>query len=154
MIALNTKPIPMICIHQSSSVLMQPTAVRDCSNGNFSTSWNRKAVTKRYNRDGVLYGHIIDWQSQSMEAFETAELLDSIWQQLSSWNVQRVSCWADGDSLLEQAVSQEGLSPGGRRSHLCYYDLEGQCAQNLADPNAWKIISAAGINDVPRNFGR
>jgi Acetyltransferase (GNAT) domain len=100
------------------------------------------AVTKRYNRDGVLYGHIIDWQLQSGEAVETAELLNAVWQHLASWNIQRVSCWADGNSLLEHALSQAGLSPSGRKSHLCYYDLEGRWEQNLADRNAWQIVMA------------
>jgi Acetyltransferase (GNAT) domain len=97
------------------------------------------AVTKRYNRDGTMYGHIIDWQLPESHAAHAASLLNSAFSQMREWDAQRVSCWADGDIQLQQALLQAGLSPSGRKSHLCYYVLSGNDGSFLEHRAAWQI---------------
>ena len=103
------------------------------------------AVTKRYNRDGTIYGHIIDWHLPESHSTHAASLLNSAFSQMRSWDVERVSCWADGDIQLQQALLQAGLTPSGRKSHLCYYVLSGPRADfwNIAPlgKSAWPIAT-------------
>ncbi len=100
------------------------------------------AMTKRYRRDGIDYGHIVDWQLHSASSPQASELLASVWRQLDDWGVGRVSCWADGNWHWQQALSQAGLSCSGRKSHLCYYELMGEPAPKLAVRDNWQIVMA------------
>jgi hypothetical protein len=100
------------------------------------------AITKRYSRNGVRYGHIIDWQLTAAARAEAQQLLASVWRQLGEWNVSRVSCWAHGDPILADLLLQAGLTESGRTSHLCWYDLAEGNDAIMADPSNWRLVMA------------
>jgi hypothetical protein len=100
------------------------------------------AVTKRYRRDGVWYGHIVDWQLQAVATHCGADLINSVWRQLAEWQVERVSCWAAGQALLCKLLAAAGLSPTGRKNAFCYYDLEGPWSEQLAQGPQWRYWMA------------
>src|SRR5262249_30917282 len=78
------------------------------------------AVTKRYRREGVMYGHIVDWQADAASEQQYAELLSSVWQQLAEWDVQRVSCWTLGDARLQRQLADVGFTPSGQGTNFCW----------------------------------
>jgi Acetyltransferase (GNAT) domain len=100
------------------------------------------AITKRYNREGVLYGHIVDWQLSAAAGAEGQQLLSSVWRQLGEWNVSRVSSWVLGDPILANLLGCEGLTESGRKSHLCWYDLVHGNDAILAEPSNWRLVMA------------
>jgi hypothetical protein len=105
------------------------------------------AIAKRYNREGVLYGHIIDWQLIPTATDRAEELLNSIWRQLAQWNVERVSLWSTGDDQLAHRLIKLGITPVGRKSNFCDYDLQSD-DQRLSHPSAatdycgWRVVMA------------
>ena len=46
------------------------------------------AVAKRYSRDGVPYGHLLDCRTLSTAAPRLTDLLASVWRQLAEWDAQ------------------------------------------------------------------
>jgi uncharacterized protein YjiS (DUF1127 family) len=99
------------------------------------------AVTKRYRREGVMYGHILDWQVDSASERQSAELLSSVWRQLGEWEVQRVSCWTLGNAQLERQLADIGFMPSGQRTNFCWYDLTGD-ARTTAGERTWQMAMA------------
>jgi len=99
------------------------------------------AVTKQYNRDGVAYGHLVDWQVVPRKTGDGARLLNSVWRQLSQWSVTRVSTWAEGDRELEGQLTAAGLSRNGRSTNFCWYDLGGD-TMVLPEGTSWQIRMA------------
>jgi len=99
------------------------------------------AITKRYNRDGTLYGHIVDWQLTERAADLGSELLASICRQLGQWAVDRISCWASGQPHLASLLAAAGLAPTGRRSPLCYDESSSAHAAALAE-GEWRYAMA------------
>jgi hypothetical protein len=99
------------------------------------------AVTKQYNREGVLYGHLVDWEVVPGKTSDHAKLLNSVWRQLGQWNVTRVSTWALGDLELENQLAAAGLSRSGRSTNLCWYDLGGDTMVPPED-TSWQIRMA------------
>jgi hypothetical protein len=100
------------------------------------------AVTKRYNRDGVRYGHLVDWQLGPSGAGRGPELLASVWSQLAKWNVERVSCWARGEPELSRLLAAAGLAQVGRATRFVWLDLSGSSNEVLRNPEAWRIEMA------------
>ena len=99
------------------------------------------AVTKQYNRDGVVYGHLVDWQVVPGKIGDHAKLLNSVWRQLSQWSATRVSTWAEGDRELENQLAAAGLNRSGRSTNFCWYDL-GRDAMVLPEGTSWQIRMA------------
>src|SRR4029079_17122074 len=83
------------------------------------------AVVKRYVRDGINYGHILDWRISRRGQDRSTELLAALWKQFQQWEIECVSCWARSDRRLEQKLAEAGLTKTGRRSNFCFFDLEG-----------------------------
>ncbi len=104
-------------------------------------------MTKRYHRDGLIYGHIVDWQVRSDQLINANDLLASVWRQLAQWNVQRVSAWAVGDLHFQQLLGSAGIRPAGRATNFCDYDLTAD-DQRLSHPPAapdyagWRVVMA------------
>ncbi len=100
------------------------------------------AVTKRYTRDGVRYGHVLDWRMAANASDRTADLLTSVWRQLLDWNVERVSCWARGQTELVKWLTMAGLSMAGIKTNFCYFDLNDRHDALLNQASAWQVEMA------------
>jgi hypothetical protein len=100
------------------------------------------AVTKRYTREGVRYGHLLDWRLAPKETEPAIELLASIWNQLAEWEVERVSCWAKGQFELQECFEHAGLSMVGRKTNFCYFDLDNCQPKLLEQADAWQVEMA------------
>ncbi|HTQ39638.1 MAG TPA: GNAT family N-acetyltransferase [Pirellulales bacterium] len=100
------------------------------------------AVTKRYQRDGVRYGHLLDWRSTPAATKDSEGLLASVWRQLADdWQVERVSTWAKGRSVLGAVLAGAGLTLTGRNSNFCYFDVAGVYNEFVED-SAWQLEMA------------
>ncbi|HZZ28601.1 MAG TPA: GNAT family N-acetyltransferase [Pirellulales bacterium] len=109
------------------------------SHGSHVTAY---AVTKRYQREGVRYGHLLDWRMAPPAANAADELLASVFRQLvDDWQVERISTWATGRSELSAALGKAGLALTGRNSNFCHLDLQGDHGQ-LSEENAWQLEMA------------
>jgi hypothetical protein len=100
------------------------------------------AVTKRYTRGDIAYGHIVDWQLSPTAIESGPILLDGVWRQLADWNVERVSAWSPGRCTLSELLTLAGLTLSGKSSHFCYYDIDGAHSDVLPDPSAWRFKMA------------
>jgi hypothetical protein len=98
------------------------------------------AVTKRYRRDGVLYGHIVDWQAGALKESKSVKLLSSVWRQLAEWNVDRVSAWAQGDHRLQSELAAAGLAPIGQKTNFCWHELAS--APSRRNEVTWRMVMA------------
>jgi hypothetical protein len=97
------------------------------------------AVSKRYQRDGVWYGHIVDWQVGSPDGLVERQLIGSVWQQFAKWQVERGSCWALPKSSLYAQLRDAGLTQTGRRTNFTYLPLSPEMDTELASEEAWSI---------------
>ena len=100
------------------------------------------AVAKRYTRDGVNYGHILDWRVGSRAEHQSDDLLSSLWKQFHQWEVQRVSCWASGQCGLAKILARSGLTLSGTKNNFCYFDLDGSHGTELSQASAWQVEMA------------
>ncbi len=103
------------------------------------------AAAKRYVRDGVPYGHILDWQTaHGMQGDKEAagKLLFMLQRQFTQWNVERVSCWACPASSLRPYLRQAGFTPTGRQTNFGYLSLMPQADDLLKDGDAWDVQMA------------
>jgi hypothetical protein len=103
---------------------------------------NAYAVTKRYTRDGMRYGHVLDWRVTPDGGDPMARLLASVWSQLAEWEVQRVSCWARGQTVFSDYLAQAGLTMTGNKTNFCYLDLDDRLSEVLSQPDAWQVEMA------------
>ena len=100
------------------------------------------AVVKRYVRDDIAYGHILDWRVNRRGQDRSTELLASLWNQFTEWEVERVSCWAGGEPQLELKLARAGLTRTGRKSNFCYFELQGGHSAELSEESAWQFDMA------------
>jgi hypothetical protein len=100
------------------------------------------AVSKRYVREGVCYGHILDLQIDA-DAKDLADtLLDAIWRQFSEWSVKKVSCWARGRIDLGKLLTRAGLAPVGKKTNFCQLEITDNGNDNSCQAMAWKVEMA------------
>ena len=100
------------------------------------------AVVKQYVRDGIKYGHILDWRVGRRGQDRSTELLASLWKQFKLWEVERISCWARSAQGLEQTLAEAGLTKTGRKSNFCYFHLQDNHAAELSQESAWQFEMA------------
>ncbi len=100
------------------------------------------AVTKRYSREGVKYGHLLDFQVLAGSPECAGSLLNSVWRQLAEWEVNRVSCWLSGRSDLAKLLAGAGLTQSGSKTNFCYFDLIDRHQSILDCNSAWQVEMA------------
>lgn len=98
------------------------------------------AALKRYDRDGIVYGHILDWQAPDPNLAE--QLFTSLSSSLIDWGAERFSCWAPGASTLQPLLVRTGVSETGQRSNFCLLDLRPSDDAPAAGTDDWCITMA------------
>jgi Acetyltransferase (GNAT) domain len=104
------------------------------------------AVLKVYEKAGVRYGHIVDWQVPLTEAAIATTLLESAWQEFAHEKVEQVSCWALPQSSLFNLLQESGLTRSGKTTNFGYLNLSLESDAILSTEHHWNIFM--GDSDV------
>jgi hypothetical protein len=104
------------------------------------------AVLKVYEKEGVRYGHIVDWQVPEGEIMIAKTLLSEAWQTFLDRQVERISCWAMPRSSLAHLLQDMGLTQSGPTTNFGYLNLSADHEDSLATANHWNIFM--GDSDV------
>lgn len=104
------------------------------------------AVIKEYNRESILYGHIVDWQVPVYDNATAKNLLAAVWNEFARIQVERVSCWALPKSSLSHLLPEFGLTLTGQKTNFGYFNLALENDRILANYDNWNIYM--GDSDV------
>jgi hypothetical protein len=104
------------------------------------------AVLKEYVRDGVRYGHVVDWQVPAGEMVIAQSLFDATRQEFLKAQVERLSCWALSQSSLFDLLQAGGFTDCGPSTNFGYLNLALENESILANHKIWNIYM--GDSDV------
>ncbi len=102
------------------------------------------AVLKEYKREGVRYGHIVDWQIVDWqvpngEKAIAQSLFNATRQELIHAQVERLSCWALPQSSLFHLLQDNGFNAYGPKTNFGYLSLVPEHDATLAQNDHWNI---------------
>jgi len=104
------------------------------------------AVIKRFVRNSVHLGHIVDWQLFDSYDETAGRILKSIYQQFINWGVHAMSCWSSQRSTLSLYLRAIGLKQTGRSSHFMVRSLSPELEAVIDHEDNWNIYM--GDSDV------
>jgi hypothetical protein len=104
------------------------------------------AVLKVYEKEGICYGHVVDWQVPLSESAIATALLEATWQEFAHAKVEQVSCWALPRSSLSNLLQESGLTRSGHTTNFGYLNLAVESDVLLSADHHWNIFM--GDSDV------
>jgi hypothetical protein len=104
------------------------------------------AVLKVYDKQGVRWGHVVDWQVPVAEPSIAKALFAATETKFMQLKVDRLSCWALPRSSLAYLLQTAGLTPTGQATNFGYLNLALEDESMLETEKNWNIYM--GDSDV------